>query len=193
MTQPRNARTTIEKFFDHEIITPVNKLEKAVAKIALPDDDPLARAEAALAKLSAEFADWMNAECDRLDAARDAVKEKGFGKRNREELFHAAHDLKGDAATFGFPLAAPAAASLCRILEHTPETDRVPFELVDQHVDAVRAIVREYARPDIDDIATALTEKLRQVSQDFLLHENRHRPDYLDGVFSPPLVPGVGF
>ena len=39
----------------------------------------------------------------------------------RDELFHAAHDIKGEAATFGYPLVAPAADSLCRLLEHTPE------------------------------------------------------------------------
>jgi hypothetical protein len=57
----------------------------------------------------------------------------------------------------------------------------------------VRAIVREYARPDIGDIATILTRKLRRVSDEFLVHENRHRPDYLDGLVSPPLVPDDGF
>jgi HPt (histidine-containing phosphotransfer) domain-containing protein len=193
MADANNNRTTIQIFGDHEIITPVNKLEKFVVKFVARGDDPLTRAEAALALLSGEFAGWMNAECDRLDAARDAVKQHGFGKSHFDELFHAAHDLKGDAATFGFPLAAPAAESLCRVLEHSPDASRIPVALVDQHVDAVRAIVREYARPDIGDIATMLTRKLRQVSDEFLVHENRHRPDYLDGLVSPPLVPDGGF
>lgn len=190
MAQARNARHHIEKFADHDIITPVNRLEKAIAKVVLPDDDPLARAEAALAQLSGEFGVWMTAECDRLDAARRAVKEHGFGKRNLDELFFAAHDVKGDAATFGFPLTAPAAESLCRVIEHSPDSGRIPVALVDQHVDAVRAIVREYARPDIAEIATALTRRLRQVTEEFLIHENRHRPGYLDAISSPPLAPG---
>jgi hypothetical protein len=193
MAMAKNGGALVQKFSDHEIITPVNKLEKAVAKLSLPDDDPLARAEAALAQLSGQFGDWMTSECDRLDAARHAVKERGFNKRTFEELFHAAHDVKGDAATFGFPLAAPAAASLSRVLEHTPDRGRIPVALVDQHVDAVRAIVREYARPDIEEIATALNRRLRQVSDDFLMYENRHRPGYLDSVIGPPLVPGSGF
>ena len=99
-------------------------------------------------------------------------------------MFYAAHDVKGDAATFGFPLAAGVAESLCRVLEHSPDSRRIPLELVDQHVDAVRAIIREYARPDIATVATALTRKLRLVSDEFLVHENRHRPDYLDGLVS---------
>lgn len=193
MPDASNNRPTIQIFGDHEIITPVNKLEKLVVKFVAPGDDPLARAEAALGQLSGEFAGWMTAECDRLDAARSAVKLSGFSKRNFDELFHAAHNLKGDAATFGFALAAPAAESLCRVLEHSPDAGRIPVELVDQHVDAVRAIVREYARPDIGDVATMLTRKLRRVSDEFLVHENRHRPDYLDELVSPPLVPDNGF
>lgn len=193
MAQARNGRPAIQAFADHEIITPVNKLKKAIAKVVLPDNDPLARAEAALAQLSSEFGGWMIAECDRLDAARTALKQHGFSRYSLEELFHAAHDIKGAAATFGFPLAAGAAASLCRILEHSPDSDRIPFALIDQHVDAVRAIVREYARPDIEVTASALNRKLRQVSEEFLVHENRHRPGYLDGIFAPPLVPGGGF
>ncbi len=57
-----------------------------------------------------------------------------------------AHDVKGDSGTFGFPPWPPAADSLCRLLEHTPDLSRIPLAIVDQHVDAVRAIVREYAR-----------------------------------------------
>jgi chemotaxis protein histidine kinase CheA len=193
MVEPGKHRLSIRMFGDHEIITPVNKLEKHVVTFVAPGDDPLARAEAALVQLSGEFAGWMEEQCDRLDTARRAVRERGFSKPSFDELFHAAHDIKGDAATFGFPLAAPAAESLCRVLDHSPEAGRIPVALVDQHVDAVRAIVREYARPDIADVATRLTRKLRQVSDEFLVHENRHRPAYLDGLVSPPLVPDNGF
>lgn len=189
MPEQRHSRCEIQLFGDHEIITPVNRLEKLKVKFVAPGDDPLARAEEALSQLSSEFGAWMTAECDRLDAARRAVKDHGFSKGSFEELFHAAHDVKGDAATFGYPLAAGAAESLCRVLEHSPDRDRIPVALIDQHVDAVRAVVREYARPDIADIASALTRRLRLVSDEFLVHENRHRPGYLDGLISPPLVP----
>jgi HPt (histidine-containing phosphotransfer) domain-containing protein len=192
MSQPANGRPHIQIFGDHEIITPVNRLEKAIARLVMADDDPLARAEAALEQLSSEFADWMIAECDRLDAARSAVKEHGFQRRIYDALFHAAHDIKGEAATFGYPLAAGAAESLCRLLEHSPDRDRIPHPLIDQHVDAIRAIVREYARPDIEDVAFALVRKLRLVTDEFLVHENRHRPEYLDGLVPPSMMPGAG-
>ncbi len=67
--------------------------------------------------------------------------------------------------------------------------NRIPLPLVDQHVDAVRAIVREKARPDIAQIADALTKRLREVTDDFLAQENKDRPDVLAGILAPPIVP----
>ena len=134
-------------------------------------------------------AGW-SAECERLDRARHQVKTAGFTKATREPLFYAAHDIKGEAATFGFPWIAALADSLCRLIEHTPDMTRIPMALVDQHVDAVRAIFRENDRPDVARLADALARKLRAVTDEFLVHENRDRPDYLDGIVAPPLAPG---
>ena len=153
-------------------------------------EDPVARAEKALEQLSSEFSSWMDAECDRLDAARRDVRLKGFIKTSHEALFHAAHDIKGEAATFGYPFVAASADSLCRLLEHTPDMSRIPIGLVDQHVDAVRAIIREKARPDIAQIADTLTKRLREVTDEFLSHENRDRPEALEDILAPSVVPG---
>ena len=182
----------VATYGDHEIITPENKLRRAVNTKPPPpgDDDPVARAEKALSELSGEFASWMESECQRLDKARDAITTGGFTGANKEALFHAAHDIKGEAATFGFPLVALAADSLCRLIEHTPETDRIPLKLVDQHVDAVRAIYREYARSDAKELASILTKRLRAVTDEFLIHENRGRPDVLEQIMGPSIVPG---
>ena len=44
----------------------------------------------------------------------------------------------------------------------------------------MRAIYREYARSDAKQLATSLTKRLREVTDEFLLHENRDRPDVLE-------------
>ena len=189
MASARNT-AAVKTFGDHEMITPENKLRKAVSKQPMrPEDDPVARAEQALAELSGEFGNWMESECDRLDAARQRVKSEGFDDRSKEALFHAAHDLKGQAATFGFPAVASAADSLCRLIELTPDVKRIPAVLVDQHVDAVRAIYREYARSDAKDLAKLLTRRLREVTDEFLIGENRNRPEILEQINGPSVVP----
>ena len=189
---PRKDTAIVATYGDHEVITPENKLRKAIAQGPPESDeeDPVERAEKALAELSSEFANWMDSECERLDAARRAVMKEGFSNANRDALFHAAHDLKGEAATFGYPAVASAADSLCRLIELTPDVTRIPIRLVDQHVDAVRAIYREYARSDARDLAALLTRRLREVTDEFLIHENRDRPDVLEQIQGPPLAPG---
>ncbi|NWG24193.1 MAG: Hpt domain-containing protein [Pseudorhodoplanes sp.] len=191
MANQKEDRPATATYADHEIIRPVNKLSKAVSRVsvAMPGEDPVARAEEALAQLSSEFGKWMMDECERLDAARRQVKTEGFTKKNFDELFHSAHDIKGDAATFGYPLCAPAADSLCRVLEHSPDPSRIPVKLIDQHVDAIRAMVRENARPDAREIANVLTKRLRAVTDDFLSRENMHRPEVLAVIKAPPTAP----
>ena len=190
---PRKDDTpSVTAFADHEVITPPNPLRKAVTLATDSDDDPVARAEAALAQLSGEFANWMHSECERLEAARQDVRCLGFTKKMHDELFRAVHDIKGECATFGFPAVAGAADSLCRLLEHTPDIARIPIALVDQHVDAVRAIAREHGRADLAGVARALARRLREVTDEFLRVENSDRPEYLESIFAPPLAPDGG-
>ena len=194
MPSQRPAKPVVATYGDHEVITPdTSKLRKIVRAAKADDPDPVARAEAALAAISDDFANWMQDECERLDAARHKITKQGMSEETRQELFLAAHDVKGDACTFCYPEAAPAADSLCRLLEHSPEPAKIPLAMVDQHVDAVRAIVREYARPDIASVAATLTTTLRSVTDEFLTKENQHRPEVLATILSPSLVPGASF
>lgn len=184
----RDDDAEIAVFMDHEVITPPNKLRKAIRAGSRVADDPVVRAEEALAELSSEFATWMRQECDRLDAARRDIVKSGFSAARREALFHAAHDIKGEAATFGYPAVAASAESLCRLIEHTPRMERIPVSLIEQHVDAVRAIIREYARSDAKELAATLTQRLREVTDEFLLRENRDRPEHLEAILGPTLT-----
>lgn len=180
----------VTNYGDHAVIVPKNLLRKAWARNAAPGlPDPVADAERALAALSGEFAGWMDTECERLDAARKAVKVKGFDAETRQALYHAAHDIKGQAATLGFPRAAAAAASLCRLIERTIDSKRIPLAMVDQHVDAVRAIVREHGTARAEVLADALSTKLREIVDEHLKSENGGRLPDDDEVMSPPTVP----
>lgn len=189
MSRRKEEAPAVATFADHEVIRPPHKLRKAVAAAGAFDDDPVMRAEAALAELSNEFAGWMQAECERLENARQVIKRDGFNPQTHDALFRVAHDIKGQAGTIGYPAVAGVAESLCRLIEHTPDVRRIPLTLVDQHVDAVRAIIREHARTDLNDVASVLTTRLRGVTDEFLVQENSFRPEYLESIFTPPSSP----
>lgn len=194
MASSKPSRPDVVTYGDHEMITPdTAKLRRTLRPAQPGEPDPVAAAEEALKAISGDFSSWMNDECERLDAARNKVKKIGLFKATQQELFLSAHDLKGDALTLGYPECSPAADSLCRLIEHSPDLSKIPMAIIDQHVDAIRAIVREHNRADIGAIATALTGKLRAVTDEFLLKENKDRPDVLKTILSPSIVAGEGF
>jgi len=170
------AETTAETFDDIEIgadaefMAPPADLRKKVKQRASKagDTDPVAAAEAALARMAASFDDWMSEETQRLAELWTAADLTDYEEETREALYRAAHDIKGQAATLGFPVAGRIAASLCRLLDGIDVPDRLPRELVRQHVQSVRAIIVENARDETSPTARLLAERLGEVTDDYL-------------------------
>ncbi|MCK1542317.1 Hpt domain-containing protein [Bradyrhizobium sp. 179] len=180
----------VKAFATHHVITQPNPLRKVLRRVEAKDmDDPVPRAEQALAGLSGQFKDWMRIEVERLSAAWTEVQQDGFTRKLRDELFHAAHDIKGDAATFGFPSAAGIAESLCRIIEHAPDLSKVPAELFTHHINAILAIAHENTRLDSISVSAELSRRLRKVADEYLAHVNCDRPEHLEVILAPSIAP----
>jgi HPt (histidine-containing phosphotransfer) domain-containing protein len=191
MAKEKSAEIKVKHFSTHKVITQPNPLRNVLRRVDDRDlDDPVARAEEALAGLAGEFKSWMLVEADRLSAAHAAILQDGFSDDAADELFRAAHDIKGDAATFGYPSAAAAAESLCRIIEHAPDLEKVPAELIKHHINAIHAIVHNHTRLDSVKVSVELSRKLRGVADEYLIHVNRDRPEHLEAIMSPSIVPG---
>ncbi len=180
----------VKAFATHHVITQPNPLRKVLRRVEEKDmDDPVGRAEQALAGLAGEFKQWMAVEVNRLSAAYAAVRKNGFTVETRDELFRAAHDIKGDAATFGYPSAAVIAESLCRVVEHAPDLEKVPTELFSHHINAIQAIVHENTKLDSLSVSSELGRRLRKVADEYLAHVNRDRPEHLEAILAPSIVP----
>jgi len=174
---PAPDAVTTEVFADHEVQHPPHHLRKAIlttGRGAAIDLGAIARAEKALAELAVEFSTWMSNEIKVLDAAREIVKSQGMNDETRAALFRAAHDVKGEASTFGYPLAGRIAASLCRLIDEIEPHDAIPLVLVDQHVDAIRAIVREDVRGEGDPVSRLVAGRLEEACGQIIV--KAHRP-----------------
>jgi HPt (histidine-containing phosphotransfer) domain-containing protein len=190
MSKNKPGDIEVKTFATHHVIVQPNPLRKVLRRVPDDDvDDPVARAEQALEGLSGEFKNWMAIEADRLSAAWDAIGSCGFSDERRGELFRAAHDIKGDAATFGFPSAGAAANSLCRIIEHAPDLAKVPGDLIMHHINAVQAIVRQRTKLDTVAMASELSRQLRGIADEFLTRANRDRPEHLEAILAPSIAP----
>jgi hypothetical protein len=124
-----------------EVITPPNMLKAKIGG-ALPalDQAAIARAEAALDKLSDQFGDWINEEVGKLSDAWVAY-EKAPDARAKYELHRRSHDLKGLAPTYGYPLVGRICASLCKLTGDEHGDINAPLALLKAHVDAAKAAV----------------------------------------------------
>ena len=124
------------------------------------DPAALARAEAALKELSSNFMEWLQEEIDKLEVARAQVKTEGATIANMNTLHLHAHDLKGLGGTYDYPLITRVAGSLCKMMDDPGERVRAPLFLVDAHIDAIRAIMRDEIRDPAHPVGCALSEAL---------------------------------
>ena len=144
-----------------EIIQVPNTLRAKVgARFGGIDPAAVARAEAALKGLSGHFAEWLADEVAKLEAARALVKTEGPTKANMDGLHLRAHDLKGLGGTYDYPLITRVAASLCKMMDDPATRTAAPLFLVDAHIDAVRAIVRDEIRDPTHPVGRMLSEAL---------------------------------
>jgi HPt (histidine-containing phosphotransfer) domain-containing protein len=115
-----------------------------------------------------QFDGWMEEAAGKLGELRAATLSKGFGEGRFATFHRAAHDIRGQATTLGFPFASRVAASLCLLLEDLPaeKLKAPPFDrLIDQHVDAIRAITREGVAKAKHPVGEALTAELEMLGE----------------------------
>lgn len=125
-----------------EVITPPNALKAKIGG-ALPalDGHAIARAEAALANMSVQFAEWIQEELARLIEAWGAYELAPGTTASKNELHRRAHDLKGLAPTYGYPLVGRICASLCKLTGDEYGSLNPSTALLKAHVDAAKAVV----------------------------------------------------
>jgi len=143
-----------------ELFMPPNMLKaKAGGGLGGLDMAAMKRAEAAMDTLKSEFGDWMAQDVARLTEARERHA-AAPDAATRASLMRAAHDIKGQAATYDFPLIARVAASLARLAGEWPDGAAIPTALVDAHVNAIQVIHRQNLRDANDKTALVLCAEL---------------------------------
>lgn len=124
------------------------------------DANAIAKAEAALQAMSAQFGQWLDDEIVKLDAAQAAIRSQGLNAETGEALYCRAHDLKGLGTTYQYPLVTRLAGSLCKLLDDASKRLAAPMALVDAHVDAIKAVVRDQIQTDEHPTGRVLAETL---------------------------------
>ncbi|CAN7301758.1 hypothetical protein LJR164_001567 [Phenylobacterium sp. LjRoot164] len=144
------------------VIQPPSLRLKVGGRFGAIDPSAIAKAEAALRSLSGNFAQWLSEEVIKLDAARQLVRDAGVTAETMETLYLRAHDLKGLGTTYEFPLITRIGASLCRLIDDKDKRLTVSLPLVDAHIDAIKAAVRDSIKTDDHPVGRILIEELER-------------------------------
>jgi len=156
---------------EYEIVSPPTDLRSKVRELSPREAkkfDPVKAAEAALQRLSSHFGNWMDNETRDLLSAWESIKVDGLSEDRLATLFQAAHNIKGQALTLGFPLVGQVAAGFCHLIENLPSPDKLPLELSGRYVEAIRAMVTEGAKDEDNKTGVRLLETLLSVTDDYL-------------------------
>ena len=144
-----------------QVIRPPNTLRlKVGGGFGGIDANAIAKAEAALKAMSSQFGQWLQDEITKLDAAQAAIRAKGLNAETADELYFRAHDLKGLGSTYQYPLVTRLAGSLCKLLDEPGKRAEAPQALLDAHIDAIRAVVRDEIQTDDHPTGRILAETL---------------------------------
>ncbi len=141
---------------------------KVGGRLGAIDPAAIAKAEAALKSLSGNFAEWLADEVGKLEAARQRVRAEGLTPEASENLYLRAHDLKGLGATYEYPLVTRIAGSLCKLIDDPAKRATAPMALVDAHIDAIRAAVKDHIQTDTHPVGAALVTELEKRVKEFI-------------------------
>ncbi len=124
------------------------------------DPDAIAKAEAALRGLSSQFGQWLQDEVTKLETARAAIKAQGVTPQTTDQIYGRAHDLKGLGTTYEFPIVTEIAGSLCKLLGDKSMRSAASVDLIEAHVDAISAMVRDDVKTSDDPVGRTVVSTL---------------------------------
>ena len=150
------------------IQVPNTLLRKVGPRFGGIDPSAVAKAEAALKNLSGQFSQWLNDEVGKLEAARTVIKTQDMSVAAANQLYVHSHDLKGLGTTYEFPLITRLAGSLCKLMDEPGMRTTAPMFLIDGHIDAIKAAVRDNIRDTDHPVGKILAEELEGSGKRYL-------------------------
>lgn len=148
-----------------------------ISENVLFDWQQLESMEDELDKFSEDFMDWTAEYVAQLDRHMKLARELPVEKR--KQLFGAismvAHELRGQGGVFGYPLVSSIAASLFDFTHQMLDRSDDSLQLIKEHVDALKAVLREKIRGDGGAIGIAVMQALHLANKKFITRSDAAR------------------
>ena len=134
-----------------ELLTPPNRLAEDAVKGSGPSLEAILEAvDAGIATLQQDYESELLAELTRLGEMFEGLSQAESAQRGEtiDALYQVAHDMRGLAGSFGYPLLTQVANSLCRVIDDREKREELPDDVVACHVGAMRAIAAGKVKGD---------------------------------------------
>ena len=146
-----------------EVINPPNLLASKVKSHGGPELDQVVKeAQEALSDLQESYIAWVCQDLDRMLKLLDQAKEDPRkASLKLKDIFLLSHDIKGQGATFEYPLLSHITGSLCKLLSDETQSPEILLTLTRLHVEALNVVVKENIRGAGGTQGKELVEMLR--------------------------------
>ncbi len=165
---PAEPQRTVHE--DYTEITPSNTLRARALvrshKGQAETFDMIARAEKALEALAPNFNEWMLSEVKRLSEHFEVFDASVKDADDYKSFFMVAHDVRGQAMQFGYPIAGHLASGLCDVLQNRSSVP-VPPVILRRYVEAISSIVRSGVKDEANATALELARQLGRIVAEY--------------------------
>lgn len=146
-----------------EFVTPPNTMRDKVSGKGGPTPEMLAKADAAVNRMTESYPTWAIKDVDTLGSLIDS--EASDMKRDEDRLREAyklSHDMRGQGGSFGYPMITGVADSFCKFVNSLDAIDGRAVEILQAHVKAMRAILQNRIKGDGGPIGAKILDGLHK-------------------------------
>jgi hypothetical protein len=160
---------------DYLVIHRPNTLRQKVGKVGV-DPAALERAEAALKQLAEHYPAVLAESAKAAQAAWSAWRGALADEALKQSLAVIAHDIRGQAGSFGYPLATEVARSLGIVLRNDAGRIEALVPVIDAHIGALAVIAARAITDDGGSAGAELMAGLRLTLEKFGLNPDEGLP-----------------
>lgn len=147
----------------HRVVERPNNLAKKVPKQGGIDaEKAFVNAEKIVKEMAGQYVDKLGEDILLMKDLAAGYR-RDPSPENLDKLFRLVHNMRGQGATFGFPLITEIGRNFCRYVREKPSEKPVLPALVDQHLKALQVVHSQSIKGGGDDISRQVVKALGAV------------------------------
>ncbi|MEQ8441637.1 MAG: Hpt domain-containing protein [Alphaproteobacteria bacterium] len=147
----------------HQVVERPNELAKKVPKSGgVNPEKAFQDAEKIVQRMAAEYVDKLGVDIKTMKSYADGYRADP-SQENLDKLFRLIHNMRGQGATFGFPLITEIGRNFCRYVRERPPEKTIKPALIDQHVKALQVVYEQSIKGTGDEISQEVVKALNAV------------------------------